>query len=324
LIQISPAAIATWGAAAVFLNVLVTRLGAPLPVIPILLFAGSAIAHGTLLFSHILLAAVVAALIGDCFWFAAGRAYGHRLINVLAQISMTVGTGVRRARALFERYGVPIVAVSKFVPGLALITPPLMGTTPVEPAVFVAWDTAGTVAWASFWLLGGALFERQLGMLLMALRPYGATIADVLAALAVLYVAYRYLGRWRFRRWLAHVNVSAEDLDAMLRSQAPPVVLDARWPATRNRERYRIPGAVLLDLNSLDSVFAALVAREVVVYCDCPNDATAKKVCEQLHSQGFPLAHALQGGLDAWVRRGLPVEPLPLPAKIQTGALRGA
>jgi membrane protein DedA with SNARE-associated domain/rhodanese-related sulfurtransferase len=316
--------VAAWGGVAVFANVLVTRLGAPLPVIPMLLFAGSAIAHGTLLFSHILLAAVIAALLGDSVWFTAGRMHGHRLIKVLAGISLSVGSGVRRARALFEKYGVPIVAVSKFVPGLALITPPLMGTTPVSPAMFVAWDVLGSAAWASFWLLGGAMFERQLGMLLVMLRPYGATILDVLAVVAVLYVVYRYIGRWRFRRWLADANISAENLQAMMRSDAPPVVLDARWPATRNRERYRIPGAVLLDLDSLDSVAAAFVAREVVVYCDCPNDATAKQVCEQLRAQGFPLALALQGGLDAWVRRGLPVEPLPASTGGLTEELSGS
>jgi len=48
LIQIPPSAIANWGSVAVFANVLVTRLGAPLPATPMLIFAGSAIAGGSL------------------------------------------------------------------------------------------------------------------------------------------------------------------------------------------------------------------------------------------------------------------------------------
>jgi len=96
---------------AVFANVLVTRLGAPLPAIPVLVFAGSAIAGGSLVFSHVLCAAVLAALIGDCVWFSAGRIYGRRLTHILGRMSLSLDASVRTARALFERFGVPIVAV---------------------------------------------------------------------------------------------------------------------------------------------------------------------------------------------------------------------
>jgi membrane protein DedA with SNARE-associated domain/rhodanese-related sulfurtransferase len=311
LIHIAPSTVAAWGGAAVFANVLATRLGVPLPAVPLLLFAGSAIANGTLLFSHVFFAAVLAALIGDGVWFSAGRVYGRRLINVLTRISLTVDTSVRRTRALFERFGVPIVAVSKFVPGLALITPPLMGTTLIAPVVFVLWDTVGTIAWAAFWLLGGAVFERQLAMLVRFLEPYGGTIADVLVTLAVLYLSYRYLLRWSANRWRAHIHVSAAQLDYLLRSKAPPVVLDARFESIRNRERYRIPGAVLLDLKTLDNVEPALLTRDMVVYCVCPNDATARKVRQRLRAKGFTHVHVLKGGLDNWMRHGLPIEALP-------------
>jgi membrane protein DedA with SNARE-associated domain/rhodanese-related sulfurtransferase len=310
LIHIPPSTVATWGGAAVFANVLVTRLGVPLPAVPMLLFAGTAIANGTLSFPVVFLAAVLAALIGDGVWFTAGRLYGRHLINVLARISLSVDTSVRRTRALFERFGVPIVAVSKFVPGLALITPPLMGTTLIGPIVFVAWDAAGTIAWALFWLLGGAVFERQLGMLIRVIEPYGATIADVLVALAVLYLAYRYLQRWRSNRWRAHIHVSAEQLDHLMRSKEPPIVLDARFESIRDKERYRITGALLLDLRTLDNVSPALRTKDIVVYCVCPNDATSRKVRQRLRARGFTNVHVLKGGLDGWMRRGFPTEPL--------------
>src|ERR1044072_652382 len=40
LIEIPSTAVSTWGGAAVFLNVLLTRLGVPIPAVPMLLFAG--------------------------------------------------------------------------------------------------------------------------------------------------------------------------------------------------------------------------------------------------------------------------------------------
>jgi membrane protein DedA with SNARE-associated domain len=311
LIQIPPSAIENWGSAAVFANVLATRLGVPLPAIPVLVFAGSAIAGGSLVFSHVLCAAVIAALLGDATWFAAGRIYGRRLTDSLGRISLSLDASIRTTRTLFERYGVGIVAVSKFVPGLALITPPLMGTTLIAPAVFVAWDTFGSVAWASFWLLGGALFERQLGMLLGVLRPHGASILDVLFIAAVFYLTYRFLLRWRLRKWLSRRVLSPDRLDRMMRSSSPPLILDARPDSVRRDESYRIPGALLLDVESLESMDADLSASNIVVYGMYPNDSIARKVRKRLLRKNVVNVRILYGGLEEWVRRGYAVEPLP-------------
>jgi membrane protein DedA with SNARE-associated domain len=260
-------------------------------------------------------------LIGDGVWFSAGRIYGRRLTDMFGRMSLSLDASMRTTRALFERFGVAIVAVSKFVPGLALITPPLMGTTLIAPAVFVAWDAFGTVAWASFWLLGGALFERQLGLLLSVLRPHGASILDVLFTAAVVYLAYRYLLRWRFRKWLSRRIVSPERLDRMMRSSTPPLILDARQVSVRRDESYRIPGAVLLDVESLETTDANLSASNIVVYGMSSNDATAKKVRKQLLGKHVVNVRILYGGLDEWVRRGYAVEPLPPELNVFTASM---
>jgi membrane protein DedA with SNARE-associated domain/rhodanese-related sulfurtransferase len=310
LIEPPVAEIATWGSVVVFSNVLLTRLGVPVPAIPVLVFAGSAIGNGTLSFTHVLFAAVVAALIGDGVWFSAGRRYGRRLVNGLARFSLTVDTSVRHTRALFERYGFPIIAVCKFVPGLALATPPLMGTTRIPAKVFVVWDAAGTIAWASFWLLAGALFERQLASFMQEVRAYGATIFHVIAVAAIFYVGFRLLQRLRFRMRLVHMQVTPGQLDAMMQSPVPPVVVDARPPSVRDRDPWLIPGAMVLDLATTESLRAPVFKRSVVVYCLCRGDRTSRKVCEQLHREGFSQARTLNGGLDEWRQSGYPVRPL--------------
>lgn len=73
MVEFPSSAVSTWGGAVVFGNVLLTRLGVPIPAVPVLLFAGSAIAAGTLSFWPVLCAAVLGALIGDGLWFTAGR-----------------------------------------------------------------------------------------------------------------------------------------------------------------------------------------------------------------------------------------------------------
>ena len=47
---------------------------------------------------------------------------------------------------------------------------------------------------------------------------------------------------------------------------------------------------------------------EVVVYCDCPNDATAAVVARKLKGKGLTRVRPLAGGLDAWQRVGGEVE----------------
>jgi membrane protein DedA with SNARE-associated domain/rhodanese-related sulfurtransferase len=310
LVEFHPSAISTWGAAVVFVNVLLTRLGIPVPAVPVLLLAGTAIANGHLSFWHVLTAALAGALIGDGAWFTAGRLLGRRLILALARLSAAVELHMRKARVLFARFGPAIVSFSKFVPGLAIITPPLMGTTRVGVVIFFAWDAVGIVAWATFWLLGGAIFERQLSMLIREVRTHGWTIIDVLFVIAACYLVFRFIQRWRLQRPLSLASVSPEQLDAMMRSDKPPLVLDARPDEIKQQAPQRIPGALPLDIHSPGTVDAALLARDVVVYCVCADDATAKTLSQQMREKGFTRIRALRGGLDAWERRGYSVEPL--------------
>jgi len=140
----------------------------------------------------------------------------------------------------------------------------------------------------------------------------GVTVAEVLLAVAALFAAYRWIQRLRFRRWLAHIRITPQQLDEMMRSERPPVILDARPQAIRQAEPHRIHGAIPVDLASPDKVDAALLEHDLVVYCVCPNEATAKTITQQMRRKGFRHVRALKGGLDAWERHGYPVEPLQM------------
>jgi membrane protein DedA with SNARE-associated domain len=227
-----------------------------MPAAPVLLLAGAAVSSGLVSFWYVLAGAVLAVVLADCVWFTLGRLYGRRVLNALVRISLSLDSSIKKTREWFERFGAPILSVSKFVPGLGLIAPPLLGTTVIDKKIFLAWDLLGTLTWSSFWLLGGALFGKQLTSLMAAVSAHGATVLDVLALISVLYFVYRWIQRLRFRRWLAHVRNSPVQLDAMMRDERPPVILDARPAAVRQAEPHRIPGALLLDLSSPEKVDA--------------------------------------------------------------------
>ena len=312
MVEFPSSAVSTWGSAVVFLNVLLTRLGVPIPAVPVLLFAGSAIAAGTLSFWSILGAAVLGAVIGDGTWFTAGRLYGRKLLAMLGRLSPAVDCKVETARSLFERFGVPLVSISKFVPGLGFITPPLMGTTAVDIRIYAAWDLASALAWATFWLLGGAAAQRELHMLHAFVESRGGTIADILVGAALVFLLYRLYQRRRERRRFANAASAAASQRAAGRWShvAPSRVLDARPEATAFDAPRRIPGALALDPHSPEQIDSALRAYDMVIYCICPDSATAVEVSQRMRSHGYTRIRALRGGLDAWQRRGFPVEPL--------------
>ncbi|MEM5294502.1 VTT domain-containing protein [Burkholderia sp. JPY481] len=333
MVEFPLSAISTWGSAIVFVNVLLTRLGVPIPAVPMLLFAGSAIAAGNLSFWPTLGAAVLGALIGDGTWFAAGRLYGRKVLAWLGSLSPVVDTRLEMARSLFERYGMPLVSISKFVPGLGLITPPLMGTTAVDIRLYALWDLASVITWATFWLLGGAAVEREVHMLRAFVERRGGTLADILLVVALAYLLYRlylrYDERRRFTRaasapatpmLAAPTHASAASVasrlpwswrhSGRLSRTAPSRVLDARPGAPLLDLRGQIPDALALDPHSPELIDGALRAHDVVIYCICPDSATALEVSQHMRRNGYTRIRALRGGLDAWQRRGFPVGSL--------------
>lgn len=157
----------------------------------------------------------------------------------------------------------------KFVPGLGLVSSPLLGTTQIDVRVFVFWDLVGAGLWASSWMLGGAILKAEVAHLLVFVKTYGLTALDVLGMAAGAFLAYRWARRLQFRRWLAKYRISPEQLDEMMRSDAPPVIFDARPEAVRRKEAHRIKGAIPLDLESSRKIDPMFHEHEVVVYCVC-------------------------------------------------------
>jgi CheY-like chemotaxis protein len=65
------------------------------------------------------------------------------------------------------------------------------------------------------------------------------------------------------------------------------------------------------DLDEFDHVaFGISPDHEVIVYCACPNDASAVKVAGILRQRGFKRVRPLAGGIDAWTAAGFGLEDL--------------
>src|ERR1700682_1621489 len=119
--------IAQYGLALVFLNVLVEQICLPVPAVPTLIVAGALSADGKLSAAAVFGVAFLACFIGDGLWYAAGRIYGRRVMRLLCRISLSPDTCVRQSEDHFERWGRLTLVLSKFIPGLSTVAPPLAG-----------------------------------------------------------------------------------------------------------------------------------------------------------------------------------------------------
>lgn len=317
--------LAEYGAFAVFLNVLLTQAGAPLPAVPTLLVGGALTLNGPLFFMELLPAAITGALLGDGLWYLAGKRYGRHVMALLCRVSLSPDSCVRRTRTQFERWGAPLLLVSKFVPGLSTVSSALLGTMRTPFSTFVLYNLAGSALWAIIWLMLGRVAHDSIDQALRQLDLLGARAIVLILLLAVAYVTVRWLQRWRFRKMLEMVRISPDELHALIESGAAPVIVDVRADSSRQLQPQRIPGAVLYDMSSQhNAIEIDGPDREIVIYCACPNEVSAVAVARTLMSRGFKRVRPLHGGIDAWIARGYGVEHVvPVtPATLQAAEAR--
>lgn len=306
------ALIAEYGVLLVFVNVLVTQLGAPLPAVPTLVVAGAVAANGQLALPSILLVALIACLIGDSLWYWAGRRFGSRVMRALCRISLSPDSCVNQSELHFQRWRGRVLLIAKFVPGLATVAPPLVGAMGLPLSTFLLFDAVGALLWSGVAVAIGYVFATQLDLALAMLANAGLFAFQLLLGLLALYVVARWWQRRRLLVALRMARISPEELNRMRARQPGPVVVDVRSRAARALDRRIIPGALLADVGAVEQTMRDIALdSELVMYCNCPHEVTAAKAAEALMSRGYRHVRPLAGGLDAWEGAGYAVEWLP-------------
>ncbi len=143
------------------------------------------------------------------------------------------------------------------------------------------------------------------------MQAVGGAALSIAAALVAAYIAYKWWQRRRFYAFLRMARMTVGELYRLLDSGAAPLIVDVRSETARSLEPRRIPGAVHVPVQDMERHIKELPRdREIVLYCTCPNEASAAKVAKVLMSYGFRRVRPLRGGLDAWIAAGYAVEAL--------------
>lgn len=302
------AELSRYGVPFVGFNVLLQQIGLPIPAVPTMMVAGALAADARLSGVGVFLISVAASVLADAVWFWAGRHYGYPVLRFLCRVSLSPDACVRQTEGIFERYGFYSLIVSKFVPGFSTVAPPVAGALRMALPQFLVAAVASAALWVGVAMGVGWVFRTQIEFALAWMARNAALAGFALVGLLGLYIAWKALQRWRMARFVHAARITVDELKDRLTSELAPFLVDV-GSRLAHQSRPHIVGAVLMDLDQIARDIDAFPRdREIVFYCACPNEVSAKRAAQILLTKGFREVRPLIGGLDAWMEAGHPVE----------------
>jgi rhodanese-related sulfurtransferase len=209
---------------------------------------------------------------------------------------------------MFQRFGPLSMVFAKFVPGFASVATALAGAIRLPYWKFVLFDAVGATLWVGVGVAIGYVFRHAVDDAMTTLKALGELGLMLVIAGFVAWILVKWFRRYIFIRQLRMDRVSVDELHSLMTANQVNAIVDVRSPMTQAATG-RIPGARTIDMKKIVESFKGVpVEGEVIVYCACPNEATAVKVAQSLRKLGYKRIRPLQGGIDAWIEAGLAVE----------------
>ncbi len=258
------------GYALTFILLLAEAIGLPFPAAIALVAAGAAVASHTLLGSGVLLAAMVALLIGDTAQFWLGRYTGWALLGFLCRLSMNPETCILRSAESFYKRGKLTLVIAKFIPGINTMAAPLAGSMKMRFGQFLRLDLAGAMLYSLTYLLVGYVSRDFLAATLNGFHAAGRAMEMVVALALVGYAGYRASQFLKHKKYRVMPRVQAQELAARLASGDTDhvVIIDVRSHGYYDIGAERIAGSIRIEPNNLDEEIKNLSKdKDIYLYC---------------------------------------------------------
>ncbi|MDA1077389.1 MAG: VTT domain-containing protein [Proteobacteria bacterium] len=248
--------------------VLLDQLALPIPALPMILAAGALAGEGHLNVWIALAIVVLGCVPANLFWYWLGVRHGNKVLTVLCRISLEPDTCISSTTSLFHRHGTASLLLSKFVPGLQAIAPPLAGLLGVSIWRFMLVNTIGSLLYGLAFLLPGFWAHEFIAEIGRVIAQYGALSFTVIAALAASWLIWKIIKRQLFLRSLRGRRVEPLDLHARIQAGEPVQVVDLRQRMEFNADPYTIVSAIRVPLDVFDEVVEKLNReRPLVLFC---------------------------------------------------------
>ena len=138
---------------------------------------------------------VAAFLCADLAWYQAGRKFGGTILHFACGLTGNPLSCAHKATGAFDRHGIRVLLVSKFVPGFDAVAVPLAGQARVRILRFLVFDAVGAAFWTGTYTAVGYLFANQLDRVALHIAQVGTFLAIAIAA-GLSFYTFRRLARW--------------------------------------------------------------------------------------------------------------------------------
>jgi membrane protein DedA with SNARE-associated domain len=201
------AAIASYGYWAILVAVALETMGIPFPGETSLL--AGAIYAGTgapLNIVGVIAAAAAGAILGDNVGYTVGYIGGYPLLSRIASLLHIDQALLGYAQRFFERHGDKTVLIGRFFTILRLWVAFLAGANRMPRRVFLVWNAAGGILWATFYGVLGYGLGRNLPLLGDVLHVLGTGGAVIVIAIIV-----TLFGLWMAQARRARLRSTSHD-----------------------------------------------------------------------------------------------------------------
>ena len=268
----------------------------------------------------IVILAVVGCVAADWIWFWFGRRWGSQAIRLLCRFAADPRKCSNNAHETFSRYGLSVLCVAKFFPGVDGVIPPLLGAEGVSLAAFLVLDVVGSFLWSASYVGLGYIFSNQLDLAIGWAQHFGTALAIGIGAPIVLFAGWRGLRLMQMIRRLRVRRISPPMLHRKLKSKSKIAVLDLLdfELEIEGDNPEAIPGAFRVDPSRLRNSPHITVPEDVkvILYSSSGRDTVCARAALGLNRIGIDNVWVLEGGLKAWREKGFPVSKSPEPPEV--------
>ena len=300
-----------YGYPILFAAAFLEALGIPVPAALALIIAGAASTNGSLHALPAVGGALAAIFLGDTLLFLMGRHTGWWVLGLLCRLSLNPESCILRSADSFYRRGRILLIFAKFVPGINTMAPPLAGSMNMRFSQFLRFDLVGAALYVVTYFFVGFVFSGALGAITKTYQMFGHVLVWIAAAAVAGYLGFQ-VWMWSKARALRSVPFVSPDEVASALSSGTAVIYDVRSHGYYDRKAERILGSTRLEPNRIQQFALDMPDHtQVYLYCTCVREATSARVARILLDKGVHCA-VIEGGLRAWKKAGLAVEPVPI------------
>lgn len=182
----------------VFFGLLLEYLGLPIPGELILFLFGALISRGELGFWPVLATALAAVLLGDHFWYFAGRRGGEKWLRLFCRATLGSARCMTRTEKFYRKYGPASLVFSKFLPGFRAFSIPMAGMTGINYEPFLFFAGMGSVLWVGGTMALGMLMAPRLEVMAARIENFGGMLFLSFVVITVVVLAVRLRSRLRY------------------------------------------------------------------------------------------------------------------------------